>query len=56
MAYLWDVISMRVTIETAGEESVTARPPYLARQLSVLRLVLTLTSEMHYDQSLDGRC
>jgi hypothetical protein len=27
MAYLWDIISVRITIETAGEESITARSP-----------------------------
>jgi hypothetical protein len=56
MAYLWDVILVRITIETAGKESISARAPYLARQLSVLRLVPTLTSEMRCDQSLDGWC
>jgi hypothetical protein len=44
MAYLWDVISARITIETAGEELISARAPYLARQLSVRKVVPTLTS------------
>jgi hypothetical protein len=26
MVYLWDVISLRITIETAGEGSITASP------------------------------
>jgi hypothetical protein len=27
MVYLWDVISVRITIKTAGEELISARPP-----------------------------
>jgi hypothetical protein len=26
IAYLWDVISIRIAIETAGEELISARP------------------------------
>jgi hypothetical protein len=39
-----DVISVRITIETVGEELIAVRIPYLARQLSVWKVVLTLTS------------
>jgi hypothetical protein len=35
MAYLWDLISVQITIETTGGELILARFPYLARQLSV---------------------
>jgi hypothetical protein len=38
------VISVRITIETVGEELIAVRIPYLARQLSVWKVVLTLTS------------
>jgi hypothetical protein len=44
MAYLWDMISVRITIETAGGELISARAPYLARQLSVWKVVPTLNS------------
>jgi hypothetical protein len=44
MAYLWDMISMRITIETAGRELISVRAPYLVRQLSVRKVILTLTS------------
>jgi hypothetical protein len=35
---------------------VVSAYPYLARQLSVLGLVLTLTSKIRCDQPLDGWC
>jgi hypothetical protein len=44
MAYLWDVILVRITIKTACGELISARVPYLARQLSVRKVVPTLTS------------
>jgi hypothetical protein len=43
-AYLWDVISMRIIIDTVGGELISARLPYLLRQLSVRKVVVTLTS------------
>jgi hypothetical protein len=46
MAYLLDVISVRITIKTAGEELILVRVPYLARQLSVRKVLLTVTSKM----------
>jgi hypothetical protein len=45
MAYLRDVISVRITIETAGEELISGMP-YLVHQLSVRKVVPTLTSKM----------
>jgi hypothetical protein len=45
MEYLWDLYSMRITIETAGGELLSAQTPYLARQLSVRKVVPTLTSK-----------
>jgi hypothetical protein len=44
MAYLLDMISVRITIETTGEELISELPPYLARQLPVQKVVPTLTS------------
>jgi hypothetical protein len=44
MAYLWDLISVRITIETAGGELISAQSPYLVRRLSVRKVVPTLTS------------
>jgi hypothetical protein len=35
---------VRITIERAGDEPILARTPYLARQLSVQKVVLTLNS------------
>jgi hypothetical protein len=45
MEYLWDLYSVRITIETAGGKLISARFPYLARQLSVQKVVPTLTSK-----------
>jgi hypothetical protein len=44
MEYLLDLNSLRITIETAGGELISARDPYLARQLLVQKVVPTLTS------------
>jgi hypothetical protein len=45
MEYLWDLYSVRITIEMAGGMLIfSARFPYLARQLSVQKVVLTLTT------------
>ncbi len=48
--------SVRITIERAGDESICSASPYLARQLSVRKVVPTLTSNERWDQPLDGRC
>jgi hypothetical protein len=46
MEYLWDLYSVRITIEMAGGKLIfSARCPYLARQLSVRKVVPTLTSK-----------
>jgi hypothetical protein len=45
MEYLWDLYSMRITIEIAGGKLISAQFPYLARQLSVRKVVPTLTSK-----------
>jgi hypothetical protein len=45
-----------ITIEAAGGGVDHSDAPYLACQLSVLRLVQTLTSKMRCDRTLDGRC
>jgi hypothetical protein len=45
MEYLWDLYSVRITIEMAGGKMIfSAKFPYLARQLSVCKVVPTLTS------------
>jgi hypothetical protein len=45
MEYLWDLYSVRITIEMAGGKLIfSAKSPYLARQLSVQKVVPTLTS------------
>jgi hypothetical protein len=44
MEYLWDLYSVRITIEMAGEKLIFSTIPYLARQLSVRKVVPTLTS------------
>jgi hypothetical protein len=44
MEYLWDLYSVRITIETAGGKLIFSAAPYLARQLSVRKVVSTLTS------------
>jgi hypothetical protein len=45
MEYLWDLYSVRITIETAGGKLISTQIPYLARQLSVRKVVPTLTSK-----------
>jgi hypothetical protein len=46
MEYLWDLYSVWITIEMAGGELIfSARLPYLVRQLSVRKVVSTLTSK-----------
>jgi hypothetical protein len=50
-----DVISMRIIIDTVGGELISARLPYLARQLSVRKVVVTLTSRFtEIDLSMAG--
>jgi hypothetical protein len=44
MEYLWPRYSVGITIERAGDESIFSALPYLARQLSVRKVVLTVTS------------
>jgi hypothetical protein len=44
MEYLWPRYSVRITIERAGDEPIFNACPYLARQLSVRKVVPTLTS------------
>jgi hypothetical protein len=44
MEYLWDLYSVRITIEMAGGKLIFSASPYLARQLSVWKVVPTLTS------------
>jgi hypothetical protein len=44
MEYLWPRYSVRITIERAGDEPIFSAIPYLARQLSVRKVVPTLTS------------
>jgi hypothetical protein len=44
MEYLWPRYSVRITIERAGNEPIFSAIPYLARQLSVRKVVPTLTS------------
>jgi hypothetical protein len=46
MEYLWDLYSVRITIEMAGGKLIfSTRSPYLAHQLSVWKVVPTLTSK-----------
>jgi hypothetical protein len=45
MKYLWDLYSVRITIEMAGEKLIPMQSPSLARQLSVRKVVPTLTSK-----------
>jgi hypothetical protein len=45
MEYLWDLYSVRITIEMAGGKLILAQFPYLACQLSVWKVVPTLTSK-----------
>jgi hypothetical protein len=44
MEYLWDLYSVRITIEMVGGKLIFSATPYLARQLSVRKVVPTLTS------------
>jgi hypothetical protein len=44
MEYLWDLYSVRITIEMAGGKLTFSVIPYLVRQLSVHKVVPTLTS------------
>jgi hypothetical protein len=44
MEYLWDLYSVRITIEMAGGKLIFNAVPYLARQQSVRKVVPTLTS------------
>jgi hypothetical protein len=44
MEYLWVLYSVRITIERAGGKLIFSATPYLARQLSVRKVVPTLTS------------
>jgi hypothetical protein len=44
MEYLWPRYSVRITIERAGDEPIFSASPYPVRQLSVRKVVLTLTS------------
>jgi hypothetical protein len=45
MEYLWDLYSVRITIEMAGGKLISAQIPYLACQLSVRKVVPTLTNQ-----------
>jgi hypothetical protein len=45
MEYLWDLYSVRITIDTTSGKLISALLPYLARQLSVRKVVPTLTSK-----------
>jgi hypothetical protein len=45
MEYLWGLYSVRITIETAGGKLILSVGPYLARQLSVRKVVQTLSSK-----------
>jgi hypothetical protein len=44
MEYVWDLYSVRITIEMTGGKLIFSACPYLARQLSVRKVVPTLTS------------
>jgi hypothetical protein len=46
MEYIWPRYAVRITIEMAGGKLIfSVRSPYLARQLSVRKVVPTLTSK-----------
>jgi hypothetical protein len=45
MEYLSDLYLVRITIEMAGRKLIFSAAPYLARQLSVRKVVSTLTSK-----------
>jgi hypothetical protein len=44
MEYLWDLYSVWITIEMVGGKLIFSAFPYLARQLSMRKVVPTLTS------------
>jgi hypothetical protein len=44
MEYLWDLYSVRITIEMPGGKLIFNAVPYVVRQLSVQKVVPTLTS------------
>jgi hypothetical protein len=44
MEYLWDLYSVQITIDTVGGKLISAQFPYLAHQLSLRKVVPTLTS------------
>jgi hypothetical protein len=44
MEYVWDLYSVRITIKMAGGKLIFGAVPYLACQLSVRKVVPTLTS------------
>jgi hypothetical protein len=45
MEYLWDLYLVRISIEMAGGKLVSEMFPYQARQLSMRKVVPTLTSK-----------
>jgi hypothetical protein len=45
MEYLWDLYSVRITIEMGCGKMIFSTLPYLAHQLSVRKVVSTLTSK-----------
>jgi hypothetical protein len=45
MEYLWDLYSVRITIEMGCGKMIFSTLPYLAHQLSVRKVVPTLTSK-----------
>jgi hypothetical protein len=45
MEYLWGMYSVRITVEMAGGKLIFSTVPYLARNLSVRKVVPTLTSK-----------
>jgi hypothetical protein len=47
MEYLWPRYLVRINIERAGDEPIFSVIPYLVRQLSVRKVVPTLTSNEH---------
>jgi hypothetical protein len=44
LEYIWDLYSMRITIEMAGGKLIFSVAPYLVHQLLVQKVVPTLTS------------
>jgi hypothetical protein len=45
MEYLWDMYSVWITVEMASVKLIFSAVPYLARNLSVRKVVPTLTSK-----------